>query len=280
MSIDYALFKLNPAFIKKVGLAYLLVSGDVDSVELEKLDIENLRDQISAEFPGLFAAKGNNFPFQCQLTAQGILLETYGNTPDYVVSWFQELAQKEGMKFFDPQRERVTKRDEAEFNKRILYTERNDELFKLAKEMPELTSKAEAGDAHALFLLGNRFSFGEGISIDKKKAFNCYEASAKAGDPDGMFNLAACYRFGDGVTKDSTKALEWYERAAEIDKIFAPYALGEIYKNGEGVPINNEKAIEYFFIARQNGNQDAAKYLRELGALPPLTNDGATNRNK
>lgn len=275
MSIDYALFKLDPGCSIEVGLAYLLASGNVDSAELQKLDVQKLRDQIGAAFPGLFDAKKNDLGFQCQLTPQAVLLETYNSTPDDVVLWFQELALKEGMKFFDPQCERVTKRDEAEFNIRILDTEKDDELFKAAQEMPQLTARAKSGDAHALFLLGNRFSFGEGIAIDKRKAFNCYKASANAGDPDGMFNLAACYRFGDGVAKDLHKALEWYERAAEIDKIFAPFALGEIYKNGEGVPVNLEKAIEYFSIARENGNQDAVKQLRKIGALPPLT-----NRNK
>lgn len=174
------------------------------------------------------------------------------------------------MTFFDPQNEKVTKRDQTEFNNRILGAEKEDGLFRLGQQLPELIARAEAGDAHALFLLGNHYCFGESVSVDKEKAFSYYEASASAGDPDGMFNLAACFRFGDGAPKDIHKAIEWYERAAEMDKIFAPFALGGIYKNGEGILADTEKAIKYFFIARENGNQDAATHLRELGALPPV----------
>jgi Sel1 repeat len=270
MSVDYALFKQNSGFKITSGLAYLLLCGRVDCIELQRIDVDEIRNEISTAFPGVFDQRKADVFFQCELTSQGIILETHSNTPDSVIGWFQAFAQKKGMKFFDPQSEKITRKDEKECQKRILDAEKDDELLRISQQIPELTSRAQDGDAHALFLLGNRYCFGEGVPVDKLKAFTCYEASAKAGDPDGMFNLAACFRFGDGVRKDIHRAIEWYQRATEVDKIFAPFALGEIYKNGEGVPIDTQKAIEYFLLARNNGNQDAFKPLRELGALPPL----------
>jgi len=273
MSIDYALFKIASTHAITPGLAYLLLSADLHSEELEDIDVTRLDDEINAAFPGAFEERENDHSFQCQLSPHGILLETYSSTPDSVLFWFQALAQREGMTFFDPQNDKITKKDQADFTNRTLAAEAEDERFSVTRQLPQLMARAEAGDAHALFLLGNRYSFGEGVPVDKHKAFTCYEASANGGDPDGMFNLAACYRFGDGVPKDISKAIEWYEQATEKDKIFAPYALGEIYMNGEGVPVDKQKAIEYFFLARNNGNQDAGKPLRALGALPPLTTE-------
>jgi tetratricopeptide (TPR) repeat protein len=255
MSIDYALWKWKevPPRITS-GLCYLLLAEGIECAEVAPLEDERLRDEIDTVFP--------ERPFELELGPGGILLSFSSSTPMEVVEWFIALAKREGMVFFDPQEERsITKADEKAY-------ERRSEEARAKAGLQELLAQAEAGDPKALFTLGNRYSFGEGVAKDLKMAFTLFEKSALAGCSDGMFNLAACYRFGEGVKKNVQQAISWYERAAEYDPKFGFFALGEIYANGETGAVDRDKAIHYLQLAWDHDNRAAYKLLRELGAPP------------
>lgn len=264
MSIDYALWKWQevPPRIT-AGLCYLLLAEDVECSETAPLDIERLKDQIETAFPDQEA-----IALVVDFTSSALFLNTYGSTPVSAVEWFVDLAAREGMVFFDPQTEPVTKADEKEHKRRAKEFQRRMDWLRAEAELEELRAKAAEGDPQALFRLGNCYSFGEGVKRDRKMAFALFEQSAKAGYSDGMFNLAGCYRLGEGVAKDIQAAVSWYERAAETDPRFAFYALGEIYANGETGSVDREKAIHYLQLAWDGGNTSAYTLLRSLGVRP------------
>lgn len=262
MSIDYALWKWKkePPGIMP-GLCYLLLAEGIKCAEVAPLEDERLGDEIDTAF--------QERSFELELGPGGILLSFSSSTPIEVVEWFIALAEREGMVFFDPQQEgSVTKADEKEFQRRFEAFQAEQEDARAKEGMQELLAQAEAGDSKALFTLGNRYSFGEGVKKDLKMAFTLFEKSALAGCSDGMFNLAACYRFGEGVKKDVQQAISWYERAAESDPRFCYFALGEIYANGETGAVDRDKAIHYLQLAWDHDNRAAYKLLRELGAPP------------
>lgn len=269
MSVDYALWRWRtPARISR-GLCYVLVASGAEVPEVESLDVERYRALLSTAFPA-WAADDGTATFTCDLQPTAILLQTYRDTQEAVFRWFLDLAEQEGLEFFDPQAEPITNADKHELERRSAAVAEGEEARRLRRELPGLLTLADANDPRALVELGNRYSFGDGVAHDLSRAFLLYLRAAELGLSDGMFNVAACYRLGEGVAKDLAAAATWYERALENDKIFAPFALGELYSRPDGLPNDTAKAIAYFQIALENGHQDARRELRRLGALPPL----------
>ncbi|HYH47597.1 MAG TPA: tetratricopeptide repeat protein [Thermoanaerobaculia bacterium] len=264
MSIDYCLWKWQevPPRIT-AGLCYLLLAEDVDCPEAAPLDIERLEGEIEAAFPDR-----NAVDLIVDFGSSKLFLDTSSRTPTAVVEWFAALADREGMVFFDPQNDPITRTDEKAFERRSEELQKRLDRLRAEAALAELTAQAEAGDPRALYQLGNCYSFGEGVRRNLKKAFALFERSAQAGHPDGMFNLAACYRLGEGVGKDLPAAISWYQQAAQTDPRFACFALGEIYANGETGAVDREQAIHYLQLAWDSGNAQAYALLRSLGVRP------------
>jgi TPR repeat protein len=264
MSIDYALWKWSEVPPKITpGLCYCLLAENVECPEAAALDIDRLRDEIETALPD-----PDSLMLVIEFQPSALFLSTSGSTPTFAVVWFIELAAREGMVFFDPQNDPITKADEKELERRTKEFQKRLDALRAEAALPELRAKAEAGDPEALYKLGNCYSFGEGVARNRKMAFSLFERSAKAGYSDGMFNLAACYRRGEGVRKDIQAAVSWYERAAENDPRFGYLALGEIYANGETGSVDREKAIHYLQLAWDSGNTAAYHLLRSLGVRP------------
>jgi TPR repeat protein len=264
MSIDYALWQWTEVPPKiTAGLCYLVLAEGMDCPEAAPLDIDRLQEQIAAAFPDRAALS-----LVVDFTSSGMLLDTSSSTPLAVLQWFEDLAAREGMVFFDPQTEPITKADEKALERRTQALQRQSDALRARAALAELREKAAAGDPEALYRLGNCYSYGEGVTRNLKKAFALFEQSAQAGCSDGMFNLAGCYRLGEGVTKDLPTAISWYQRAAESDPRFAFFALGEIFATGETGAVDPGKAIHYLQLAWDAGNTAAYPLLRSLGAPP------------
>lgn len=270
MGTDYAIWKWKeePPSIT-AGLCYLLLAEGIECSDLAPLEVDRLSGQIETAFPEIWGDTGD-FPLSCEILPASILLGAYGSTSISTLEWFVSLAEREGMVFFDPQEEgSISKADEKELRRRRKALQAQEISIRQERELAELNARAAEGDPKALFQLGNRYSFGEGVKKDPVKAFTLFQRSAEEGYGDGMFNLAACYRFGEGVRRDMDSAIAWYERASETDKLFGPFALGEIYAKGETGEVDRSKAIYYLQLAWENGNQDAVSLLKALDALPP-----------
>lgn len=105
---------------------------------------------------------------------------------------------------------------------------------------------AEAGDAHAQYMLGSHYQ----IKGKYEQAIYWYTKAAEQGDEYAQFAIGNCYERGQGVEKDYFIADQWYMKSAEqgdsvakealerlTDKLDAAslYNIGLQYYNGDGV---------------------------------------------
>lgn len=104
-----------------------------------------------------------------------------------------------------------------------LYRDIDKNLFK-TKALKEFLFSAENGYRDAYYFLGQLYSNGEGVKVDKQRAFNYYlkaSTSMREGfnnkyTPNAiraMERLGSMYEFGIGVEKDERSSLEWYQKA-------------------------------------------------------------------
>lgn len=95
---------------------------------------------------------------------------------------------------------------------------------------------------------------------------------AKQGEAEAQCYLGSVYDFGrQGVSQDRKKAFEWYTLSAEQGLAIAQYALGMMYihykgvardkGDKEGVTQNNKKAFKWFRLAAEQGNAEAEEII-------------------
>ena len=97
---------------------------------------------------------------------------------------------------------------------------------------------AEAGDPHAMKLLGNFCAIGFdqlGVPHDEEKAFVWTEMAAVAGDVDAQVNLANSL-IGSGMPEDIQEAKEWLGLAANAGSALAECWLGDMARNDGDYP--------------------------------------------
>ena len=115
-----------------------------------------------------------------------------------------------------------------------------------------------------LFRQGCDYHDGNGVSVDKTKAYNCWKESAEMGYAPAQYHLGECYAFGEGVEKDAEEAVKWYTKAAQQRDDKAQFRLAVCYYNGEGVGKDLKEAVKWYREAAQLGNEDAINALKEL----------------
>lgn len=157
----------------------------------------------------------------------------------------------------------------------------------------------EKGSIEALNELAQCYHNGEGVNVDKCKAFELYGQSALAGNMKGQNSLGTFYFQGIGVEKDYIKALHWtqlsaeqgyataqnnlgvmlfgngfgenailahiwFEKAMEQDFPQAYKNLGTCYRFGIGVPRDLNRAETLFIHAIEKGDTTAEDRLKEV----------------
>ncbi len=128
-------------------------------------------------------------------------------------------------------------------------------------EVETLATRAQEGDASALFDLARRYHQGTGVTKDLPTAARHYETAAKKGHVEAQYTLGRMYAEGEGVKSDYHRASEWYTLAAGLGRNSdAQYALGELYYNGRGVLNDVNEAIAWWGRAAKRGHP-AAQYL-------------------
>ena len=169
--------------------------------------------------------------------------------------------------------------------------------------IPQLTEKAEQGDAMAQTMLGTAYHLGqqkEPLEKDYAKALYWYKKAAEQNQPIALYQLGVMYEFGRGVEKNGKEAFKWYlksaergERSAQSSVAFAYYQgewvvkddkkafywfkkvaeqglyydiLGMLYFRGIGTELNDEKAFENFIKAHQQQPKDAS-IQEQLGIM-------------
>ena len=93
--------------------------------------------------------------------------------------------------------------------------------------------------------MGKRYFMGDGVEVDKGKAFELFMKSASSGDPCAQFILGKCYEEGYGTEVKEQTAFKWYKKAAEQGIIEAQEALASCYTYGFGTKIDEDAARKW-----------------------------------
>ncbi len=81
------------------------------------------------------------------------------------------------------------------------------------------------------------------------------------GDPNALFLMGEAYRTGKGVSKNQEEARKWIGQAADKNLAVAQYTLGLMYLSGEGVQKDNVTAEKWLRMAATQGNAPASETL-------------------
>ena len=78
----------------------------------------------------------------------------------------------------------------------------------------------------------------------KEEGVRLLRLSADAGDAQAMFRLGECFRKGWGTERDLSASIGWYTLAAQAGNAQGAYALALLYLNGEeGFAQDKEKGL-------------------------------------
>ncbi|MBT28974.1 MAG: hypothetical protein CMO01_04860 [Thalassobius sp.] len=139
-----------------------------------------------------------------------------------------------------------------------------------SSDLKQIKALAKAGNAHALYQLGQVYEKGYGTSVNYKKAFKYYEQSAKSKYDSALLALGNLYETGNGTPQSYSFAVNYYMAAAEYKNAEAFSKLGNIYYTGAGeVPKDSKKAIDNFLKAFALGDKTVLSKLDKL----PVEND-------
>jgi TPR repeat protein len=130
----------------------------------------------------------------------------------------------------------------------------------------EWRAPAEAGDADAMFNLGQAYRLGRGVPLDAARAEVLYERAARAGhvqaaDTYGLMLFQAGRR---------AEALPYVENAARRGDPRAQYLLGIAHFNGDLVPRDWERAYALLTLANAAGLPQAAPAIAQMDETIPL----------
>ena len=96
--------------------------------------------------------------------------------------------------------------------------------------------------------------------------------AAEQGHANAQSLLGQIYSYGEGVPQDYAEAVRWYRLAAEQGHALAMISLGHMHGFGEGVPQNFVMAHMWYNLAAAAGDSDAVTF-RDTFALEMTTAD-------
>ncbi|TKT74235.1 peptidoglycan-binding protein [Aquamicrobium sp. LC103] len=129
-----------------------------------------------------------------------------------------------------------------------------------------LREAAAAGDAKALYEIGNRYAEGQGVETDLAKAASWYERAAELGLAPAQYRIGNLYEKGIGVARDVAKAKTWYQMAAAQGNASAMHNLAVLFAMGADSVADNESAARWFLEAAELGVKDSQFNLGILSA--------------
>lgn len=126
---------------------------------------------------------------------------------------------------------------------------------------------AAAGDADAMFNMGQAYKLGRAVTKDLGLARDYYRKAAAKGHLPAQANLGILlFQAGEKV-----EATRWLKAAADRNEMRAQYVLGIAHWNGDGVPRSLTLAYAYLARASALGLSEATGALNTLtGVISPL----------
>lgn len=120
-----------------------------------------------------------------------------------------------------------------------------------------------AGDAGALFFLGNDMILGIERAVSEDEGFKLLEKAMLKGDVHSSTVLAECYINGWGVDENINKAIDLLMKFPNPCSPRYNFLLGKVYYYGAGIDKDYSKAFRYFEIAANRNMSKAKDYLGE-----------------
>jgi TPR repeat protein len=147
-----------------------------------------------------------------------------------------------------------------------------------AKRVAALEAKAKAGNAEAQYELGQRYASGNGVPMDRERAFKLYSDAAAKGYAKAEYELARRHGGQTGSKIDLEQAFVYLQKAAEHGHGPAQVDLGFLYFNGNArVPKDHAQSFRWFRKAADGGAIRAQCMLGEFykGGLGGVKQDHA-----
>jgi hypothetical protein len=130
--------------------------------------------------------------------------------------------------------------------------------------------KANAGDAVAMFELGNRYLAGQGVEVDTVKAAHWFERAANNGVTPARYNMGILYYHGWGVPWNPFASFKAFLVCAEQGMPEAEHIVGMLYVENLVVPRNVDRARSWLQRAADRGYAPARESLKDVDeAFPP-----------
>lgn len=121
---------------------------------------------------------------------------------------------------------------------------------------------ANAGDADAMFNMGQAYKLGRGVPADPAVARDWYRKAAIKGHLPAQANLGiALFQAGE-----KPESIKWLRTAADRGEARAQYVLGIAVFNGDGVPRSQSLGYAYLLRAQASGLPQA---VSALGSITP-----------
>ncbi len=129
------------------------------------------------------------------------------------------------------------------------------------------TPFATAGDADALFNLGQAYKLGRGVPVDAAQARDYYRRAATKGHLPAQANLGiALFQAGE-----KPEAIKWLKLAADRGEARAQYVLGIAAFNGDGIGRSGSLGYAYLLRAQASGLPQATTALSTIApGLSPV----------
>lgn len=204
----------------------------------------------------------------------GVLLFTYllgfGQSTD------TQLVERSGQKFSQVEHEKV-----SEYLKLLKKSEDGNAtaMYQLSfyhatdkQKIKWLQKSADLGYSPAWHKLGVMYKYGDGVTLDYAKAFNCFQSAADTNFPPGIYSKGYMLYKGLGCEQDYYKAFQEFEKGANLKDPSSMYMLGLCYRNGYGVSVDTDKAYYWLYKSAELGYEHA---LHELETSTPENNPKA-----
>ena len=142
-------------------------------------------------------------------------------------------------------------------------------------EFNRLQQAAAAGEPEAQFQLGNRYSEGNGVPLDRGIAVAWWRQAAEQGHLMADVNIGILYRMGyiEHFPVDWKRVAQVFLERAEANVTFYNPIMRNVdyrlilagcYRNGCGVPWDPEKAVYWFTKVAESGDNGAMYYIAEM----------------
>lgn len=127
---------------------------------------------------------------------------------------------------------------------------------------------ADRGHPRANWETGMMLLQGYGVAASEQKAASYVLRAAQADDIHGLSSWGVMLALGQGVEEDDAEARVWYGKAAERGSSHALQGLGFMLLTGEGGPVDYERGVAYLELAKEGGDKNAGRILREVADRP------------